>query len=125
MFVNEAMVKEVNQYYTRRGGKRAVNATNFANYMQKASFRNASASKAAEQPDTPQPAERTKESAQSQSGNGISCCEQCRLTSQLMVQMISRSLYSQSGLGYSPSAAGALSTYRNMMNLFGGNGSLS
>ena len=128
MIVNEAMVKEVNQYYARRGGKRAVNFTSFANYIQKAAFRNSAAAKTAEQPEANADklsADRTKESSPSQSGNSTSCCEQCRLTSQLMVQMMSRSLYSQSGLGYSPAGTGALSAYRNMMNLLGGNSGLT
>ena len=128
MIVSEAIVKEVNQYYANRGGKRVTTIHNFANFMQKAASRKTAEAKATEKMASESEAassDKSEENARSQSQSGRSCCEQCRLTSQLMMQMFSRSLYCQGALGYSPVGTGAFSAYQNMLNLFGGSTGLS
>lgn len=128
MIVSEAIVKEVNQYYARRGGRRAVNTATFANFMQKASLSETRAAKSTEQAESESEAHNTEKSAGTspfRSKSADTCCEQCRLTSQLMVQLMSRSLYSQSGLGYTPVGTGALNAYQNMIHILGNHNGLS
>lgn len=128
MIVSEAIVKEVNQYYARKEGRRTANIPSFANFMKKAAGSGKAAPKTVDKTASDTGAQNTAKSGEAspaQTGNANSCCEQCRLTSQLMVQMMSRSLYNQSGLGYYPMGSGALSAYQNMMNLLGSNTGLS
>ena len=135
MFINEQGIQEVNQYYARRGGFRTANISNyvnpsgavppggFAGYIRSAAAKDMTPVSESSQEDTNK--ESTVSSASDSKANG--CCEQCRLTSQLALQMMSRSLYSSSGLGlgtglgldYSFAGTSALSAYQKMMNLIG------
>lgn len=126
MIVSEAITKEVNQYYARRGGRRAVNTATFANFMQKASLSESQTSNSTERTESDTEAQTTEKSAAtSRSKSTDTCCEQCRLTSQLMVQLMSRSLYGQSGLGYTSMGTGALNAYQNMIHILGNHTGLS
>lgn len=128
MIVSEAIVKEVNQYYARRGGRRSVNTTTFSNFLRNASLSETRAAKSTERAEAETEAQNTEKSAEaspSRSKNADTCCEQCRLTGQLMLQLMSRSLYSQSGLGYTPVGTGALNAYQNMINILGNHTGLS
>lgn len=128
MIVSEAIVKEVNQYYARRGGRRSVNTTTFSNFLRNASLSETRAAKSTERAEAESEVQNTEKSAgasPSRSKSTDTCCEQCRLTGQLMLQLMSRSLYSQSGLGYTPVGTGALNAYQNMINILGNHTGLS
>ncbi|MCI8542679.1 MAG: hypothetical protein HFH95_05115 [Lachnospiraceae bacterium] len=53
------------------------------------------------------------------SGDSNICCEQCHAANQLMLQMMSRNLYSQSALGYPLTGYGSWTAYQNMANMLG------
>lgn len=50
-------------------------------------------------------------------GEGNICCDKCQLTNQLLVQMMSRNLYSQSALGYPLTGSVSWMAYQNMANV--------
>ena len=60
------------------------------------------------------------DSIQTAQDNGNICCEKCHLTSQLMLQMMTRNLYAQSGMGYPLTGTDALASYQRMAKALGG-----
>lgn len=137
MDMNEFGIKEVNAYYARRGGIRTANIKGYANVggfsnlMQRAAAQVSAASqesqaaaKARASTTTRKAAHEAESSGESTLTNAASnkdniCCEQCRSTNQLMLQMMSRNLYSQSALNYPLSGYGAWTAYQNMANTMG------
>ena len=141
MYPEDFSIKEVNAYYTRRGGIRTANVRGYANMgsfsglLQRDAAqagRAAQASQAAQEAQSStvvqgnraqaQPAASAKESAHTHSASGTGsegvCCEQCHATNQLMLQMMSRNLYSQSALNY-PLAGYGWTAYQNMADMLG------
>lgn len=57
--------------------------------------------------------------AQDVSASSNTCCDQCDATNQLMLQMLSRNLYSQSALNYPLTGYGSWTAYQNMANMLG------
>lgn len=56
--------------------------------------------------------------ADSAANEGNICCDKCQLTNQLLIQMMSRNLYSQSALGYPlTGSASSWMAYQNMANI--------
>lgn len=158
-------VKEVNDYYARRGGIRTAirggcaKAGSFSSLIQKAADaqRAADAARAESAAQDSQVAQSPSQTARTHStlygsigqtrsatersasrktysssssdaspqsvasGNGNVCCEQCHATNQLMLQMMSRNLYSQSALSYPLTGYGSWTAYQNMANAFSSN----
>ena len=163
-------VKEVNDYYARRGGVRTAirggcaKVDSFSGLMQKAAeaqrataaartenaaqdtqtaqnssqaarthsalYNNAAQTRSA----TEKSASRKTNSSSPGNSSGTSpqtavsgssnvnsnvCCEQCHATNQLMLQMMSRNLYSQSALGYPLTGYGSWTAYQNMADWVG------
>lgn len=166
--IDSNSVKEVNDYYARRGGVRTAirggcaKTESFSGLIQKAAEAQrataaARAESAAQGSQTAQNTSRTActysalygSTAQTRaatersasrktnssssgdsgdispqaaaSGNGNVCCEQCHATNQLMLQMMSRNLYSQSALGYPLTGYGSWTAYQNMANALSSN----
>ena len=161
-------VKEVNDYYARRGGVRTAirggcaKAESFSGLIQKATEaqRAAAAARAESTAQDSQVAQNSSRTAHTHSalhgsteqtrsateksasrktgslssgdssdissqtvasGNSNVCCEQCHATNQLMLQMMSRNLYSQSALGYPLTGYGSWTAYQNMANALSSN----
>ena len=128
MYTNEMAIKEVNQYYARRGGR----TTSIKNYANVGSFadqmKRAIASGQITAPtQTQKPLTMAKEDTSSVNQETSAatedtkqtdknyCCDTCRQTSQLTMQLW-RSLYLQSGLGIFSTGAGALTDYQSLKN---------
>ena len=161
-------VKEVNDYYARRGGVRTAirggcaKAESFSGLIQKATeaqraaaaARAESAAQDSQVKQSPSQTARTRSALYGStgqtrsaterssrwktgsssssnssdaspqavaSGNSNVCCEQCHATNQLMLQMMSRNLYSQSALGYPLTGYGSWTAYQNMANALSSN----
>ncbi len=66
------------------------------------------------------PGSASRESAaQDVSASGNTCCDQCDATNQLMLQMLSRNLYSQSALNYPLSGYSPWTAYQSMAGMLG------
>lgn len=159
-------VKEVNDYYARRGGVRTAirggcaKAESFSGLIQKAAeaqratvaaraestvhdsqvaqnpsqtahtrsalygsngqTRSATERSASRKANSSSSSDSSDASSQAVAfGNSNVCCEQCHATNQLMLQMMSRNLYSQSTLGYPLTGYGSWTAYQNMANMLG------
>lgn len=126
---SDPKIQEINQYYARRGGTRTASIRNFANvgsfskHIQKATAQNT----LRQQKEISENENQQDTSSRSVAENGNACCENCRLTSQLALQLMSRNLYLQNGMGYSSlgtGSFGSLSSWQNMLNALG-SGSLA
>ena len=141
--MNNIGIKEINAYYDRKDGIRTAGINNYANVssfaklMQRAiTERSVTATINAEaqnnhthgtiqsnsaahmrstaQNSSVEHAESTHVSTQN---NGNSCCEQCHQTNQLMLQMMTKNLYTQSILGYPLTGNSAWMAYQNMTGM--------
>ncbi len=149
MYFNNSSIKEVNAYYDRLGGFQGAKISNYANacsfskLMQQAT---AQAVRAAQESQTqhtqaaqastahtahtaPQK-ETASQTEQSSAENASSksladssniCCDKCHATEQLLLQMMSRNLYTQSALNYPLAGSNTWTAYQNMANLLGRN----
>lgn len=118
MYVNDLGMRNLGKVNSYRGSARSrssangiVDAGSFVKQLQKALEGRDATAESKEVSDT---------------NSKKSCCEQCDLNSRLITQMMTKSLYMQSGLGglgllgYSSAGTGNLAAYRSMMGLFSG-----
>lgn len=124
MYTSEMAVKEINQYYARRGS-RAPSIKNFANIGGFADqMKRAMASGAVTRTEQTQKNTSVSQEASSASKEDAKqkdkdfCCDTCLETSQLAMQLWRR-LYLQNGLGSFSTGAGALTAYQNLKNVLG------
>lgn len=124
MYTSEMAVKEINQYYVRRGGrtpaiKNYANIGSFADQMKKAMASGRIAEPVQTQKSTSVSQEEKASSKEdTKQTDKDYCCDTCRKTSQLTMQLW-RSLYLSNGLGSFSTGTGALSAYQNLKNVLG------
>ena len=131
MYMNEMAIKEINQYYARRGGrttsiKNYANVGSFADQMKRAMASGQITATAQTQKKASVAQDETsaanKETSSATEDTKLTdkdyCCDTCRQTSQLTMQLW-RSLYLQSGLGSFSTGAGALAAYQSLKNALG------
>lgn len=149
MYFNNSSIKEVNAYYGRLGGFQTANISNYANacsfsnLMQQAAAQAVRAAQesqtehtqavqastahtaftAPEKKSDPKTSASSIENASQQSAADSSniCCDKCHATEQLLLQMMSRNLYTQSALNYPLAGSNTWTAYQNMANLLGRN----
>ncbi len=124
MLIDQIQIKELNDYYALRGGRRTTGIHNFANCLGEASAKRtlAAGSGALRQEITEKvSSDRVSESRvrekQTDSTNN-SCCDKCQENNQLL-RMMTRNIYNQSLFGNSTVGSGALAAYQSMSKYLG------
>lgn len=131
MYANEIAVKEINQYYARRGGrttsiKNYANVGSFADQMKRAMafgqipspIQTQKKASAAQEETSTANKETSASKEDTKQTDKNYCCDACRQTSQLTMQLW-RNLYLQNGLGSFSTGAGALTAYQSLKNALG------
>lgn len=119
MYSNDFRIQEVNDYYARLGGIRTAGP---GSHAKAGSFSGLIKRAAAQARDTTHPSSTVqddKSQIQPVSDSDNACCRQCHAVNQMMLQMMSRSLYSQSALSSPLSWNDSWTAYQNMAGQLG------